>query len=156
MAKLYGNLTNRMMENTNNDVEIVVGMMATETMYSDRNVWEVIEVTDQKHVTVREMEANHVGEAFQNKWELESDQNGRVMELTKRGKGWYETATVTAEEWLEAKAEMDKNNNPEMALDIVVRGGFDPDKILEQGKQTKWYKRNMFFGVADYYYDYEF
>ena len=155
MTKWYGSLDNRLMENSENNVQIVVGMKATQTHYSDRDVWEVIEVQDQKHVTVREMKAIHVGEAFTNNWELESNENGHVMRLTKRGKGWYETATVTAEEWLEADREQ-KEGNFEKALNIVVRGGFDPDKIMEKGKQTKWYKRNMIFELADYYYDYEF
>jgi hypothetical protein len=35
-------------------------------------------------------------------------------------------------------------------------GGFDPDKIRAKGKQTKRTKANVSFGVARYYYDYEF
>lgn len=154
MAKMYGNYYNRVMENTADPQDIVVGMMATQTWYTDRDVWEVIEVKDQKHVTVREMKAT-CNKAFTQDWTLESDLNGRTMELTKRGKNWYETATVTLDEWKEAQKEMEAGNL-DKALGIVVRGGFDPDKIEEKGKQTKWYKRSITFGVNSYYYDWEF
>ena len=35
-------------------------------------------------------------------------------------------------------------------------GGWDVERIRAKGKQTKRWKANVSFGVARYYYDYEF
>ena len=74
--------------------------------------------------------------------------------MVKVGNVWYLVSVVTADEWKEAKAQAD-SGNPRMALSIVTNG-FDPDKIMRQGKQTRRIKANVSFGVARYYYDYEF
>ena len=152
--KLYGNLMNRIGEDRMYCNEIKVGTGMTEYMWSDRYAYEVTAVKDQKHVTVREYEVKNVGTGFENKWELISNPEAGERDLVKVGDFWYWTNTVTADEWLEAKAEMEKGD-PRYACSIVCNG-FDPEKIMKNGKQTKRTRAKVSFGVADYYYDYEF
>ena len=152
--KLYGSYQNRILENRMFCDEIKVGTGMTEYMYSDRYAYEVTAVKDQKHVTVRRYEARNVGNGFENKWELISNPEAGEQDLVKIGDVWYWTNTVTAEEWMEAKAQMEAGKI-EWALSIV-RNGFDPDKIMAKGKQTKRTRAKVSFGVADYHYDYEF
>lgn len=156
MARWYGSVDNRLMETMKGPETIAVGMPVTEMLWSDRNVYEVIEVQDQKHVTIREMDHKPApGAAYMsNDWVMESNEENPVYNLTKRGNYWYYTDTVTAEEWTEAKAKMDAGDIG-MALSIC-RVGFDPEKIMAKGKQTKYRRANVVFGISDYYYDYEF
>ena len=51
---MYGNVINRVMEKSKTP-EIVVGMGATECLWSDRHAYEVIAVQDEKHITVRRL-----------------------------------------------------------------------------------------------------
>ena len=145
--KLYGNLQNRLEENKMFCDEIKVGTGVTEYYYSDRRAYEVIEVKDQKHITIREYDHKLKGEAFTNDWELVSNKNNRVIELVKRGNNWYSAKTATIENI--------ESENPETRLWVALNG-FDFDKIRKNGKQTKYEKRNISIGIADYYYDYEF
>lgn len=78
---LYGNLMNRIMENDEGTNDIKVGTRLTEYLYSDRNVWEVIEVKSKKNVVIRELSAKHNVAFSNNDVELFSDENNRVMEL---------------------------------------------------------------------------
>ena len=42
---------------------------------------------------------------------------------------------------------------------LFARGlydGFDLDVIRNKGKQSKYHRKNVSFGVAEYYYDYSF
>lgn len=87
---MIGNLTNRIMENDKTNVEIKVGTMMTEYLYSDRNVYEVIEVKNQKCVKVRQMSARHKVAFSNDNVELYSDKNNRVKELVYRYNNWYE------------------------------------------------------------------
>ena len=153
--KFYGNLMNRLEEGKQFCGEITVGTGMTEYSWSDRDAYEVTAVRDQKHVTVRRLdyEAKNPG-AMDNEWELYSNPANPEYDMQKVGEVWYWVDTVTAEEWQEAKAQMD-SGDPRMALSIVTNG-FDPDKIMRQGKQTKRRKANVSFGVARYYYDYSF
>ena len=136
----YGNLTNRLEENRMFCDEIKVGTGMTEYSYSDRHPWEVIEVVDQKHVKVRKMDHKHVGDGqMDNNWELVSNENNSVRALTKRGNYWYWTVVVTSD-----------------ILDSI-------DKIETQLflchnniEVTRYHRANVSFGIADYYYDYEF
>lgn len=50
----YGSLNNRIAERSIQP-RPVVGMGVTECCYSDREPWEIIEVKDEKHITIREM-----------------------------------------------------------------------------------------------------
>ena len=149
MTKWYGNLNNRLMEQGRDAEEITVGMGVTEFYWSDRHAYEVIEVRDQKHITIREYKAIHIGEAYENKWELVSDETRPEIDLVKRGKYWYTYATVTKEDLEEIDKDIDKQL-------WLCHWGFDRDVINKNGKQTKYHKRNIKIGYADYYYDYEF
>ncbi len=156
--KLYGSLTNRFEENKMYCDEIKVGTGMTEYLFSDRHAYEVVGVKDQKHVTVREYDHKHVGEAFTNNWELISNENNPTRALEKRGNVWYWATTVTAEDIQDVLDFEAIKGNDDLFFKRFRLGqaGFDFDKIIEKGKQTKRWKANVSFGVADYHYDYEF
>ena len=153
-TKLYGNLMNRIGEDKQYCEEIKVGTGMTEYAWSDRHAYEVVEVRDQKHVTVREYDVEHIGTGMDNKWRLISNPDAPLCDMVKVGDYWYWVCTVTAQEWMEARAQMEAGKI-EWALSIV-RNGFDPDKIMAKGKQTKRTRAKVSFGVADYHCDYEF
>ena len=148
MSKWYGSLNNRLDENKMFCDEIKVGTGMTESSWSDREAYEVIEVRDQKHVTVRKYDHKWKGDAYSNNWELISNEDNPTYDMVKRGDYWYSTLTVTREYLL-------SHDTPETRLNLVL-AGFDPKIVIEKGKQTKYTKRNVSFGIADYYYDYEF
>ena len=54
--KLEGSLQNRMMEGSTTNKEIVVGMGATELLYTDRNPYTVIEVKAKTEFWFKRME----------------------------------------------------------------------------------------------------
>lgn len=143
----YGNLTNRLEENKMFCEKIEVGTGVTEYSYSDRHAYEVVEVRDQKHVSIRRLDAIHVGEAMTNTWKLVSNEENAVIDLAKRGDYWYREVTATID---------DVNSEDIYRRLWLCHNGFDCDKIRQKGKQTKYHKMNVSFGVADYYYDYEF
>lgn len=148
MSKVwYGNLTNRLAENKMFCKTIEVGMGVTEYFYSDRRAYEVVEVKDQKHVSIREYDHKLAGEPMSNDWELVSNENNPIINLVKRGNYWYRTKTATLEQ---------VNSEDAKVRFWVALNGFDVEKIKKNGKQTKYTKMNISFGVADYYYDYEF
>ena len=145
----YGNLTNRLEENKMFCDEIKVGTGMTEYYYSDRHAYEVVEVKDQKHVKVREYDRKHIGNGcMDNNWELISNENNIVRELTRRGKHWYWTVVVT-------KDVLNDLDNIQTQL-FLVHNNIDIDKLREKGKITRYHRANVSFGKADYYYDYEF
>ena len=89
--KLYGSLNNRLEENHMFCDVIEVGTDMTEYLYTDRHAYEVVEVTDQKHIKVREYDHKHTGDGcMDNSWELVSNDNNPVRAMTKRGKYWHE------------------------------------------------------------------
>ena len=143
----YGSLNNRLEENRMFCKEIEVGMGVTEYFYSDRQAYEVVEVKDQKHVSIRKYDHKPAGEPMSNDWELISNENNPVINLVKRGNYWYRTKTATLEHINSTDAEV---------RFWVALNGFDVEKIKKNGKQTKYTKMNVSFGVADYYYDYSF
>ena len=150
MSKVwYGNLTNRLEENRMFCKEIEVGTGMTEYSYSDRHPYEVVEVKDQKHVMVRELDHRHVGDGcMDNNWELVSNENNNVRMLTKRGNYWYWTVVVT-------KDILKDINKIETQL-FLCHNNIDVNQLKEKGKVTRYHRANVSFGVADYYYDYEF
>ena len=155
---LYGSLINRLEEGKQFCEEITVGTGMTEYLYSDREAYEVVEVTDQKHVAVRRYDHKHVGEPFPNDWELIPNPNNPTRRLEKRGNVWYWTQTVTADQIkdiLDLKAVV---TSPDLFYKRHALGmaGFDIEKIIEKGKQTKRTKANVSFGKAEYHYDFEF
>ena len=150
MKHLYGSLQNRLMENRMFCETIKVGTGVTEYGYTDRHPYEVIEVKDQKHVTVRKLDHVHVGNGYMdNNWKLISNPENPSRRLERRGDVWYWTATVTADDI----KDVDKDVDWKLRLCL---GGWDLQKIREKGKQTKRQKANVSFGGAEYYYDYEF
>lgn len=152
MSKWYGNLCNRVDENRMFADEIKVGTGMTEYLWSDRHAYEVTKVIDQKHVYVREYDHKHIGEAYTNKWELISNPDRPEMYLTKRGNYWYRTVSLTPER----AREILESNDIDARL-WASHNGFHLDEIVKDGKKrTTYHRMNVSFGVADYYYDYEF
>lgn len=149
MGKWYGSLQNRLEENRQYVPEIKVGTGVTEYMWSDRKAYEVTKVIDQKHVYIRQYRHVATGEPMSNEWKLVSDPDLPELYLTKRGKYWYRTSTWTREDLQKYI------KSPEDRLHLVL-SGFDPDVIEAKGKQTKYIRMNVSFGVADYHYDYSF
>ena len=143
----YGSIDNRLEEGRQFCENIEIGTGVTEYMYSDRRAYEVVAVKDQKHVTIREYDHKLKGEAYSNEWELVSNENNPCIELVKRGNGWYAAVTATME---------DLESDDIYVTLWLCQNGFDIDKIRQNGKQTKYHKMNVSFGVADYHYDYEF
>lgn len=148
MKTWYGSLQNRLMENAQFNGEITVGTGVTELMYSDRHPYEVVAVKDQKHISVRELAHRLKGEAYSNDWELFSNEENPVRELTKRGKYWYWTVTITAD--------ILKGIDDINVKLFLLHNDVDIDRLKEKGKVTKYHRANVVIGFADYYYDYEF
>ena len=150
MTKWYGNLDNRLEEGRTYCDVITVGTGMTEYYWSDREPYEVIAVKDQKHVTVRRLDHVHVGDGcMDNRWDLVSNDGNPCYDLEKRGETWYWVSTLTASD-IEGI-----DDDPQRQFDVIL-AGFDIDKVRTKGKQTKRRKANVSFGVASYYYDYEF
>ena len=145
MSKWYGSVNNRVDENKMFCKEIKVGTGMTEYSYSDREAYEVVEVKDQKHIKVRRYDHKHIGNGeMDNNWELVSNPNNPVSEIVKRGNYWY-----WASHWTQETLK-----NPLIAI--------VPDKVYRELCENKkdsctvYTRANVSFGVADYYYDYEF
>lgn len=148
----YGSIDNRLEENKQFCDEIKVGTGVTEYLWSDRHAYEVVDVKDPKHVTIREYDHKHVGESYSNDWELVSNENNPVKNLTKRGKYWYVTVTITPEE----AREILEGNDIDAKIWACHNNFVLPD-IVESGKnKTTYHRVNVSFGVANYYYDYEY
>lgn len=151
----YGSLNNRLEENNMFCKEIKVGTGMTEYMYSDRHPYEVVKVKDQKHVKVREMDQKHVGDGcMDNNWELISNENNPIKEMTKRGNYWCWTETVT-KDILKGLESEDADARLRIML-FLCHNNIDKELLEEKGKVTRYHKANVSFGVAAYYYDYEF
>jgi len=153
MGKWYGNLSNRIDENKMFCNKIEVGTPATTYDWSDRHAWEVISVTDQKHIVIRELKAKKKpgAEWYENSWILESDPDGREKTLEKRGKYWYAVAICTPETAKRALAEKGD------LLLWAALNGFNAEEIASGTRTRKrFYRESISFGKADYYYDYEF
>lgn len=152
--KWYGSLDNRVAENKQYCDKIEVGTGMTEYSWSDRHAYEVTRVKDQKHVWVREYDVKHVGEAYTNKWELISNPDNAEEYMTKRGNYWYRTVVITADDVKEIEARPEAERV--YGLIWLCNNNVDKDEVLAKGKVTKYHRANVSFGVADYYYDYEF
>lgn len=143
----YGSLDNRLEENRQFCETIEVGTGVTEYHYSDRTPYEVVAVKDQKHISIRRYDHEADGECYSNKWKLISNEDNTVIDLVKRGNYWYREKTAT----------IDDVNSADVEVRLwVALNGFDVDKIKKNGKQTKFDKMNVSFGIAEYYYDYSF
>jgi hypothetical protein len=154
MKKWYGSLNNRVEENRMYCEKIEIGTGMTEYLYTDTHPYEVVEVKDQKHVKVRKLDHKLVGEAYTNNWELTSNENNPVYEMTKRGNYWYWTVTVTSDILKDLESE-DARERFRTQL-FLCQNDIDIDKLREKGKITKYHRANVSFGIAQYYYDYSF
>lgn len=144
----YGSVHNRLEENRQFCDEIKIGTGVTEYLYSDRHPYEVIDVVDQKHVYVRELDHKLIGEPYSNDWELISNKNNAVYYLTKRGKYWYKTITVT-----------DDILEPEISVETMLflaHNNISEKELRQRKKITRYHRINVSFGHASYYYDYSF
>lgn len=166
MSKVwYGSLQNRLEENKQFVSEIKVGDGVTEYSYTDRTPYEVIAVKDQKHITIRRLDAKRVDDYGMSDWqeyEYVSNENNYTTDLVKRGSYWYQTTTLTAEELAdierrheEVKAKGEKLNNELLHL-IMWAAQFEQDKVRAKGKQTRYNKMNISIGHAEKYHDYSF
>ena len=154
-TRWYGSLDNRLEENRQFCDEITVGTGMTEYSWSDRHPYEVVEVTDQKHVKVRALDHKKVGDIpMDNSWELVSNESNPTMEMTKRGKYWYWTVKVTSD-ILDEIEKATGNDKLDLQL-FLCHNGILVDDLKAKGKITKYHRANVSFGVASYYYDYEF
>lgn len=148
MSKWYGCIQNRIEEDRQFCEEITVGTGMTEYGWSDRHAYEVIEVINQKKVIVRELDHRHVGDGhMDNNWELISNPDNKTRTMVKRGNYWYDEVTITAD----LLDDEDINTKLFLAFNNV-----DPDKLRAKGTIKKYHRAKVSFGVADYYYDYEF
>lgn len=151
----YGSLQNRLEENKQFCDEIKVGTGMTEYSYSDRHAYEVIAVENQKHVTVRLLDHKMAGEPMTNEWELISNEDNPVYELVKRGKYWYSKVVVTSDILDEIDSTEDAHERVRLML-FLGHNDIDRDVLRDKGKVTRYHRWNVSFGVADYYFDYEF
>lgn len=143
-----GNIFNRFAENCKDCDKIEVGTGVTEFMYSDRNAYEVVEVTDQKHVSIRELGHKMLDENGygSNNWELYSDESNPIIPVVKRGKYWYIHNTIKAENF---------SDTPDSRLYLAMHD-ISWDDLQKRKVINRYSKMNIKFGVADYYYDWEF
>lgn len=144
----YGSVHNRLEENKQFCDEIKIGTGVTEYLYSDRHPYEVIDVVDQKHVYIRELDHKLIGEPYSNDWELISNENNTVYYLTKRGKYWYKTITVT-DDILESEISVE-------TMLFLAHNDINEDDLRNRKKITRYHRINVSFGHAEYYYDYSF
>lgn len=150
--KWYGSLDNRIEENKMYCEEIKVGTGVTEYLWSDRNAYEVIKVENQKHIWIRRYDVKCVGGDYSNEWKLISNPENKPIELVYR----YNTWKVVNRFNLEWYNNLGKFKNYFICMpDLTDK---EIEKILE-GKEVVKYSNmtgKLSFGVADYYYDYEF
>lgn len=161
--KLYGSLNNRLEENKMYCDEIKVGTGMTEYSWSDRHAYEVVEVVDQTNVFIREYDHKIAGEAMSNNWELISNENNPVIELKLKNGVWFRVINYTKELWLENAKKSAKENAEKIDVYYdyykAMSGLTDKEKEkIENGKTVRKLRKfgNVSFGVAEYYFDYEF
>lgn len=90
MARWYGSVQNRILEHIATD-KVVVGMGATEILWSDRHAFEIVAVKDERHCTARRMKCTIIGDWYSQDYKIESDEDGYTVELFKTKEGrWVE------------------------------------------------------------------
>ena len=155
--KEIGNLVNRIMENRMYCDGIEVGTKATEYLYSDRNVWEVIEVIDDKNIVMRRMKAirtdgHRMSDA--QSYRYESDENAMKMGLRLIKGKWRIVYTFD-------KKDEDGRPSDELWNIRYFRSSMMTEKQwadYEAGKVVTKVgaAKNISFGIADAYYDSSF
>lgn len=163
-SKWYGSINNRIDENKMYCDEIKVGTGMTKYFYSDREPYEVTKVIDQQHVFVRKLDHKHVGNGeMDNNWELISNPNNPETELQLRNGVWMEVKHITKQSLLENAIKSAKGNERAVnsyynyVVCMLHLTEKQKEKIENGGLVNKFQKfGNVSFGVAEYYYDYEF
>lgn len=139
--KFYGSLDNRLEENKMYCDEIKVGTGMTEYFYSDSKAYEVVKVIDQNHIFVREYDHKHIGDGqMDNNWELISNPNNPVREI-KKVRGYWN--------WVGKYTKESIKRLPFIDTKIY-------DKVMSKGEAIKYSRTNVSFGIAQYFFDYEF
>jgi len=167
MKKLYGSLDNRLMEGRTVP-EITVGMDITMFYWSDREVYYVTKVIDQKHIFVKKYLV--CADKESNGWKYfktNSDMNDYLkqfgeslssnqleqpeVEWVYRNNCWKSVTRWTPEDVQLLRDELSWFKYPSNFTEK------DREK-LDSGKQvSKFHKLEpISFDVRDYYYDYEF
>lgn len=164
--KAYGSLNNRVDENKMFCEKIEVGTGMTEYFWSDRHPYEVVKVVNQKHVFVREYGHKGVGEPMSNTWELYSKETNPIEEMKFRYGHWYKVNRCKYVDAINRAIQLVNDGDCktfEAAYNYVLYMNnihFKNEEELEEFKNGKEYvkyrKVNVSFGVAEYYYDYEF
>lgn len=146
--KWYGSINNRIEENQKDIPTIEVGMGVTEYLWSDRNAYEVTKVINQKDVFIRRYDVKNIGSGYgDNTWKLISNPNATEREVVYRYNNWYEKLVYTKE----LMEKMEKQDGIVWLSEDIVKD------IKEKGQAIRYNKMNKLrFGVADYYYDFEF
>lgn len=86
---MYGSLQNRLAERSVQPMP-EVGMGVTECLWTDRRAYEIIEVKDEKHITIRRM-GTKCKDYYAGDWEVYSDPTQKdIRRLYKTKKGWRE------------------------------------------------------------------
>ena len=154
--ELYGSLVNRMQENKRFCSKIEVGTYATVYSYSDRHAYEVVEVVDQDHVFVRQLDAKRADDNGMSEcqyYTYTSNAANPIHELKFSTRfGWREITHYG--QWY-----IDKFEKKELGWWWVDQALLSKVReAVAQGKTVKRYtgKWNISFGVADEYYDYSF
>lgn len=170
--KLYGNLNNRFDENryfngTLNNIK--VGTLCTIYSWSDRHAYEVVEVTDQEHIAIRQLKAIRTdgnGMSDSQTYRYESNPKNPIQKLVLKNGKWREANTYTKERYEKAIENSIKSGDAKerKAAEAFIKYHFrcnitekqfermmDGKEITKLGEQV-----NISFGVADQYYDYSF
>lgn len=144
--KFYGSVNNRLEENRMFCDEIKVGTGMTKYFWSDTHAYEVVEVTDQKHIKVREYDHKKADdEPYSNNWQLISNPENPTIEMAKRGKYWYYVKTFTSDM-------LDDNN---LRIGVLING-ITEEQLRAKGTIKRYERARVSFGIAQYYHDYEF
>lgn len=159
MSKVwYGSFINRLQERSAS-VKPEVGMGVTECLYSDREPWEVIEVINDKHIVIRELDWKRIddnGMSESQEYEYFSKPDGAIRHLVLRKNGKGENCGMR---WRDLKWERVYEKDAE--------GNFIENSLEEQHKTGEFYKSHVVLskklgstgwrvGSAERYYDFSF
>ena len=141
----YGSLNNRIAERAQQPTP-VVGMGVTECSYSDRHPWEIIEVKDEKHITIRQMGAERIdknGMSDVQEYRYFSKPDGATKHLVLRNGRWRDRIVKNV-----YKEDPEGNiYNPETNRRYTIVG----TRVSNELGCTGWS-----LGRAEEYYDFSF
>lgn len=156
-----GSFINQMMSNNSTLPE--VGKGATQMHYSDRSVFEVIEVSeDKKTVKLESLRAVGNGENLpmgHQEWKFEP--TGHYITVVWKWKAWRQKIRVVkfTEEFIEKAQEFSlaKSLTPEQRQEVYA-GEVRPQNVVEgiTYETFEYPKMKLIFGSKDYYYDWSF